>query len=98
MIVLISAEAERNLEEIGDYIARDEPHRAVTYVRQLRAKCLALADFPGRFPLVPRYADEGIRRCIHGDHLIFYRVERDRVVVLHVLHGARDYTALLFPL
>jgi toxin ParE1/3/4 len=29
--------------------------------------------------------------------LIFYRVLNDTVEVLHVLHGARDYEAILFP-
>jgi toxin ParE1/3/4 len=30
-------------------------------------------------------------------YLIFYRVEPDRVVVIHVLHGAMNYAELLFP-
>lgn len=97
MIVVISAKAEQDLEEIGDYIARDDPNRAIAYIRVLRAKCLALADLPGRFPLVTRYEAQGVRRRVHGDHLIFYRAERDRIVILHVLHGARDYAAMLFP-
>src|SRR4051812_30389480 len=50
MIVTLSAEAERDLEAIGDYIARDDPARALTFLQQLRAKCLGLADFPERFP------------------------------------------------
>jgi plasmid stabilization system protein ParE len=29
--------------------------------------------------------------------LIFYRIEADRVVIVHVLHGARDHESLLFP-
>ncbi len=97
MIVLISARAGQDLEEIGDYIARHDPNRAIAYIRTLRAKCLALADLPSRFPLVPRYEARGIRRRVHGDHLIFYRVEHEQVVILHVLHGARDYAAFLFP-
>ncbi len=55
MMVAITAEAERDLEEIGDRIAQDNPQRALTFVRELRTACLALADFPERFPLVPRY-------------------------------------------
>jgi plasmid stabilization system protein ParE len=39
----------------------------------------------------------GVRRRPVGDYLIFYRVAADRVEVVHVLHGARDYEALLFP-
>ena len=38
-----------------------------------------------------------IRRRPAGDYLIFYRIEDDQIEVLHVLHGARDYEAILFP-
>jgi plasmid stabilization system protein ParE len=34
---------------------------------------------------------------VFGAYLIFYRVEADRVSIIHILHGARDYEALLFP-
>ena len=97
MIVCLTAEAERDLEEIGDRIARDDPRRAVSFIQELRAACLGLADFPARFPLVPRYERQGVRHRVHGNYLIFYRAEGGEVVVLHVLHGATDYGALLFP-
>jgi toxin ParE1/3/4 len=96
MIVRLSAEAEENLERIGDHIAADNPERAVTFLGELRAKCLGLADFPERFPLVPRYEAHGVRHRVHGNYLIFYRVEADAVIVLHILHGAMDYAGLLF--
>jgi plasmid stabilization system protein ParE len=97
MIVAISAEAERDLEAIGDYIAADNPARAISFIVDLRAKCLDLASMPRRFPLVARYEAEGVRRRAHGNYLIFYRTGRERIVVLHVLHGATDYATILFP-
>ncbi|MBB6193177.1 plasmid stabilization system protein ParE [Sphingobium wenxiniae] len=97
MIVHLTAEAEYDLEAIGDYIARDNPARAVSFLHELRAKCLGLADMPERFPLVPRYETAGVRRRVHGDYLIFYRVERDKVVIIHILHGTQNYSAILFP-
>jgi toxin ParE1/3/4 len=96
VIAEISAEAERDLENIGDWIARDNPERAVSLVVELLNACLGLADFPERFPLVRRYENYGVRHRPHGNYLIFYRVEVERVVVIHVLHGATDYAALLF--
>lgn len=97
MIVRLSAEAERDLESIGDRIAQDNPARAVSFIGGLRAKCLALADFPMRFPLVPRYEGRSIRHRPHGNYLIFYRVEVEEVVVIHILHGPMDYAGVLFP-
>jgi plasmid stabilization system protein ParE len=97
MIVHLSAEAERDLEVIGDYIASDNPARALSFLQELRSKCLGLADMPERFPLVPRYEATGVRRRGHGDYLIFYRVEAEKVIILHILHGARNYNTILFP-
>lgn len=97
MKVRITAEAQSNLEGIADYIAQDNPLRALTLVQELRDKCLSLADAPLAFPLVPRYERFGVRRRVHGSYLIFYRVEAEGVVVvLHILHGATGYAGLLF--
>jgi toxin ParE1/3/4 len=97
MIVHLSAEAEYDLETIGDYIARDNPARALSFLQELRSKCLGLADMPERFPLVPRYEATGVRRRGHGDYLIFYRVEAEKVTIIHILHGAQNYNTTLFP-
>ncbi|MEJ1967384.1 MAG: type II toxin-antitoxin system RelE/ParE family toxin [Rhizomicrobium sp.] len=95
MIVVLSDAAEADLEAIGDWIARDAPFRAVSYVRELRQACDQLGDMPRAFPVLPRYRRSGIRKRVHGNHLIFYTVG-EHVEVLHVLHGARDYEAILF--
>ena len=95
MIVVLTAEAESDLEAIGDYIAQDNPARALTFIRDLREQCATLADFPNRFPLVPSYERMGVRRRVFGNYAIFYRTEVPRVVVLHVLHGARDYQMIM---
>lgn len=97
MKVVLTAEAFGDLERIGDHIARDNPARARSFVQELINKARQLGDLPQGFPLVPRYAHLGVRRRAHGSYLIFYRVEPDQVTVIHVLHGAQDYEALLFP-
>lgn len=98
MKVVFTDKARSDLENIGDYIAQDNPSRARTFVQELIAKARALGDAPEASPLVPRYEHSGVRRRVHGAYLIFYRVEAERVVVIHILNGAQDYEALLFPL
>lgn len=78
------------------YIANDNPRRALSFVQELRGKCEALAYNPLVFPLVLRYEGHGIRRRVHSNYLIFYRVDAEQVVIVHVLHGASDYAAALF--
>ncbi|MGB6677669.1 MAG: type II toxin-antitoxin system RelE/ParE family toxin [Terriglobales bacterium] len=99
MEVVITAAAKLDLFKIGEDIRREAPARADSFVQTLVDHCAQLAEMPRRYPLVPRYEDHGIRRCVHGNYLIFYRlhVELDVVEVIHILHGARDYESLLFP-
>lgn len=97
MKVILTPQAERDLEAIGDFIARDNPERAESFVRELLHACLGLSDFPERFPAIDRYGPANVRRCLHGNYLIFYRAEADLVRILHILHGAVDYDGLLFP-
>ena len=97
MIVVITFEAEADLEQIAAYVAEQSPRSALKLVRELRQRCESLADAPRAYPLVPRYEHSGIRRRLFGQYLIFYRIGEDAIEVIHVLHGARDYEALLFP-
>ena len=55
------------------------------------------AQCRARFPLLPNWEERGIRRLPFGDYLIFYRIDSEQVEILHVLHGARDFEAILFP-
>jgi toxin ParE1/3/4 len=97
MIVVVTTEAEVDLERIGDHIALNNPVRALSFVQELRQSCERLADIPEGFPLLQRYKDSGVRRRVHGNYLIFYRIGASTVDVIHVLHGAMDYERLLFP-
>jgi plasmid stabilization system protein ParE len=97
VIVRLADEAEADLEVIGDRIAEHDPARAASFIRELRERCIGLGRFPKRFPLVPRYERHRVRHCVHGNYLVFYQVEAEAVLVLHVLHGAMDYSRTLFP-
>jgi toxin ParE1/3/4 len=49
------------------------------------------------FPLAGAARDgirRGLRVLIHRNYAIYYRVERRAVVVVRVIHGARDVRAL----
>lgn len=96
MKLLLAAPAESDLEDIADWIAQDNPKRAVQFVEELRSACASIANMPEAHPLVPRYEPAGIRRKVFGDYLLFYRIKGATVEIIHILHGARDYEPLLF--
>ncbi|MBV8186172.1 MAG: type II toxin-antitoxin system RelE/ParE family toxin [Alphaproteobacteria bacterium] len=95
MRVSFTEPAEEDLEAIGDWIVRDNPDRAITFVRELRRSCLQIGSRPRSYPFVEHRLNDGIRRRVHGNYLIFYRVT-DTVEILRILHGARDYGRILF--
>jgi toxin ParE1/3/4 len=88
--------AEQDLEAIGDYIAADNPTRAVSFIRELRAQCQRIAANPPGYRLRPELGDD-IRSCAHGTYVIFFVATPEEVTIIRVLHGARDIPAILAP-
>lgn len=89
MRIIITPLAEHDLESIGDYIARDNPARAITFVRELRAQCERIASNPLGYRQRQELGDS-IRSCAHGNYVIFFEIEADDLLVVRILHGARD--------
>ncbi|MEW6444480.1 MAG: type II toxin-antitoxin system RelE/ParE family toxin [Pseudomonadota bacterium] len=85
--------AEQDLEAIADYIAADSPVRALSFVRELRARCQGITLNPPGYRLRPELGD-GIRSCAHGHYVIFFESDHDTVMVVRVMHGARDLPAV----
>lgn len=82
-------EAEADLIEIGGFIALDSDHHARAFVQKLREKALQIA----RKPRICRPREDlapGLRSAVIGKYLILFRIVDDGIVVLHVVHGARD--------
>lgn len=86
-----SRRAEIDIEDIGDFIARDNPARALTFVQELRVRCRKLADFPEAVPARTTLGDD-VRIAVFGRYLILYAMHRDILEVRRVVHGARDLT------
>jgi plasmid stabilization system protein ParE len=95
MNVLVMPAAEADLLAIGMWIAEDNPVRAETFLRELREACRSIGDTPRAYPVLGRYRRVTVRRRTYRDYLIFYRIGKEQVEVVHVLHGARDYEAIL---
>jgi len=86
---IFSAVAEHDLEEIGDYIARDNPARAVSFIKEIRGHCQKINTYPEAAPLRPELG-EGIRMVPFRRYLIFYTIHADNVRVERIIHAARN--------
>ena len=92
MHVAISPLAERDLETIGDYIAEDNPSRAVSFIAELRTQCATIVKAPQAYRVRPELG-EGIRSCANGNYVIFFTATKAELTIVRVLHGAMDIPA-----
>ncbi len=85
-----SPEARADAEQIWEYIARYDPATADRLLDQILETCQMLADNPGagrrRENLAPGLRSFPVRR-----YLVFYTIEVPGIVVVRVIHGARNY-------
>lgn len=95
MKVVLTERALADLDGIADWIGHDNWDRAEAFVELLEAKCMSLSRFPRRYPLVTGSAEAGLRKLPYRDYLIFYRPLDEKVEILRIVHGARDWAALL---
>jgi toxin ParE1/3/4 len=91
--VLLTFQAEEDLLEVGSFIAADNPEAADRLLDGIGKTCRMLAANPeaGR---IREELSPGLRSVPRGNYVIFYRPSADGVVVVRVLHGARDLPGL----
>jgi plasmid stabilization system protein ParE len=88
-------EAVRWLEEIRDYVARDNPDAAHRTVAGIYKRVQILRDFPGIGQLYRDEPDGEVRILLHGHYRIAYLVSAHAVHILGVFHGAMDIARFL---
>ena len=89
MRLVFAEPAARDLDDIIDYIARDDPGAAEKVYRAIAAAAGRLGDYPhighaGRLPETRELSATSL------PYIIVYEVGRDAVTILAVFHAARD--------
>lgn len=90
-----SDDAQADLRTLAFYLAREAgPRVAAKQLRRLRERAARLPDMPRTGP---SYEDQGdaVRFVPVGSYVIYYEVTPDRVIILRVLHAARDRDAIM---
>ncbi|WP_241613849.1 type II toxin-antitoxin system RelE/ParE family toxin [Rosenbergiella epipactidis] len=93
----ISPKAEQDIEAIGDYIAQDNPVRALSFTEELYQQCLLIAESPVIYRERPELG-QSIRSCAYGRYLIVFSVLDTEVRIERLLHGSRDIIRLFTEL
>ena len=86
----ISRDAQRDIDEIWDYIAADSPRAA----EELSAEFAMNFERLRETPLLGQAREDLLTKLRFfpvGKYLIFYLTLSDQIEVLRVIHGARRY-------
>ncbi len=106
MQVVLSRFVKADLQDIGDWIARDNPQRTVTFVREIREAFHRIGDDPSIYrpriyrPRIYRLRPEigeDARLCVVGRYVILFWIDEDVVRIERVVYGGRDLPPRLFP-
>lgn len=95
--IRINPVATSDLQEIKSYIAEDNIDAATKVVKEIIEKIESLTEFPeiGTMLMYKIRLKSKYRYVICGQYLIFYIYEDNTVSIQRILHGKRDYMALL---
>jgi len=93
MSVTITDLAEADLEAVWSYVAADDPVAADDLLDRIMSIVDMLADTPqaGR---IRSELGQGIRSYSTGNYLVLYRSDHGVLLILRVIHGARDIEEL----
>ena len=89
--IVWSRSALRELREIRDYIAADNPTAANELVAEIQERVELLQTLPFGFPVYAPSLDDTVRHTVVGRYRVFYRVQpgQHRVRILKVWHSSR---------
>lgn len=79
-----------DLESIANFISRDSPYYAASFVHEIRDCARSLSQMSMRGHIVSEIGDRQIRQLMVQSYRLIYKVEGSRVAVLAIVHGARD--------
>ena len=79
-----------DLNNIGDYIAKDSLLFAKLTVEKLFKRSEILARYPNLGRVVPEKNNESIRELIEGNYRIIYQIISDKKInILTIIHSSR---------
>jgi plasmid stabilization system protein ParE len=80
-------EALLRLQDIEEYISRDNSIVAIEFVDKLISLAETLIDNPGKGRIVPELSLGNIRELLHKNYRIVYLVKKSSLVILTVFEG-----------
>lgn len=89
----LSPYIERDMEKIADWIAEDNPRRAVTFIREICEAFRRISEGPQHYQLRPDIGEDA-RLAVVGNYVILFHVDETTVRIERVVFGGRDLPAM----
>ena len=90
-----SEPATADLEAIRAYIARDSEHYAARFVQQVIKTTRMLQAFPELGQVIPVFHERIVRERVLQNYRILYEVQERRILIVAIVHAARDLGSLM---
>jgi len=84
-----------DLESIATYIEKDSIFYAKSIVTNIFSKVDILLSFPLLGRVVPEYQDENIRELFIYSYRLIYKINKNNIAIVTVIHGKRILTSSL---
>ena len=84
----------RDLEEAANYIAKDSPYYAASFVQEVKDAACSLAHLAERGRVVPEFGDLSVRELFVRSYRMIYQVTKQSIYIVGFIHGARDLYTL----
>ncbi len=91
--VIWATSALDDLEAAAEFIHRDSPAYGASFVTRTSQAARSLSDLPERGRRIPEIRDKAIREVYIQSYRLIYRIEKNSVSILALIHGRRDLTA-----
>ncbi len=89
MEIIWSPQAINDIEEIGDFIAKDSPSRAASFVDELITSVERLPQFPESGRLVEE--NPIFREIIYEGYRLIYQLRVHKILIITVLGNGKSY-------
>lgn len=89
MEIIWSPQALEDIEGIGDFIALDNPSRAISFVNELLHSVERLLDFPESGQIVEE--NPVLRQVVHEGYRLIYQLRVKKILIITVLGPGKSF-------
>ncbi len=83
-----------DLAEVADYISKDSPYYAATFIQEVKTVARSLESLTERGRIVPELGDPTFNELFVKSYRLIYHYSDDNVYIVGFIHGARDLLKL----